>query len=384
LGRGIAPEILLEQVKAAAPWALEANIEPATRALAAAEIIPAFREDATHLRYFGLLLAAHYLTVGTFCPTDVDARIRHHAWVEMPSDRVRPAVALVDEAARWDARRVSARTVTLASSTHDEPVEGAPDDRTTSGHDGEWLSVRAGALARAAEENDAALVAALADAIDHEIDREARIFDVLARPGGDPLLALAASTVLAHNAGDLSRVVDAWPKHPALAELRARYTRLGHASPSADGPGRFGRAFVRAGALNKRMMAHENHRFLALRKARALRRSRELLLPFGPWLDDWGERVARALEHDENDVVEVVTALAENHLRGPTEEGCLRALAGIDRARRGGISALVPELPARLRKVISKGAVPAALRIGAAQFLERSRARARTALSEIP
>jgi hypothetical protein len=373
VGRGIAPEVLFEQVKAAAPWALEANIAPSTRVLAHAEVETAFREDATHLGYFGMLLAAHYLTVGSFCPTDVDSRIRHHVWVEMPAERVREAVALVDEAASWDARLVSARTVSTA------------DGDFTSGHDGEWFSVRAGALARACENGDAELANAIGERIDHELVREAKIFEALVRPREDSLRALEAATVIAHNTGDLSRVVEAWPANPALADFRAKYTRLGHERPE-----RFGRAFIRAGALNKRMMAHENHRFLALRKPRALRRSRELLLPFGPWLDAWGETVARAVEPNPSDsgpdpdLVEVVAALCENHLRGPTEEGCLRALAGIDRARRGGLTGVVRDLPARMRKIITQGAVPAALRVPASQYLERSRARARTALTEIP
>ena len=51
-----------------------------------------------------------------------------------------------------------------------------------------------------------------------------------------------------------------------------------------------------AGALNKDVMATENHRFLALRKPRALRASRELLLPIGPFFESWGRTVARALD----------------------------------------------------------------------------------------
>ena len=72
----------------------------------------------------------------------------------------------------------------------------------------------------------------------------------------------------------------------------------------------------------------------------------------GPWLDGWGETLGRALPEDE--CAEVVAALLENDERGPEEEGCLRALAGIDRARNGGLRALAHELPARVRKTIAQ------------------------------
>src|SRR6185312_2414745 len=125
---------------------------------------------------------------------------------------------------------------------------------------------------------------------------------------GDELDLLRAATTVAHNLGDLSRVVEAWPALEGLAELRAIYMRLGHA-PSA----RFGDRFARAGALNKAEMADENHRFLALRKARGLRRSRDLLLPIGPFFDAWGATVATHPALDARDRAEVVAALLAVH-----------------------------------------------------------------------
>ena len=73
-----------------------------------------------------LRLAAHYATVATFVPTDVDAQIRHHQWLGIADgERLEAACALVTEAARRDATLVSERV-----------TEGV------SGHDGEWLAVR--------------------------------------------------------------------------------------------------------------------------------------------------------------------------------------------------------------------------------------------------
>jgi hypothetical protein len=297
-----------------------------------------FRDGGGDTAYLHLMLAAHFATVATFVPTDVDARIRHHAWWAMEeAEVVDRAATLVDEAAAWDVDAVSARVVASALG----PL---------SGHDGEWLGVRAGALGRAVAVGAETLAARLAGAIDGELDRAERIL-AEALQGPAPR-ALAAATIVAHNLGDLSRVVEAWPKVDALAVHRPRYLRLGH--PDAPAPRR---PFVMAGALNKALVAHENHRFLPLRQARGLRRARALLLPIGPWLDGWGEVVARHEALDERDRAEVVTALLELHRSAPEQLGCLRALAGVHRATRGGLAIYADALPARLRKDPSRGRV---------------------------
>jgi hypothetical protein len=357
---GIAPPLLLAQVRSTAGWALDGDgAAPATSFRAALADVEA--AEAAHaaspqgVAYFRLLLAAHFSTVATFVPTDVDARIRHHAFAELDEAALGAACDVVDEAAGWSVPLVSARVVAGVS-----------------GHDGEWLSVRAGALGRAAALGATGLAARLREAIDAELAREHAVFaDLVAR--GDPLDVLRAATTLAHNLGDLSRVVEAWPALDRLAPLRAEYTRLGHA-PSP----RFGDLFARAGALNKAEMAGENHRFLALRKARGLRASRALLLPIGPLFDDWGAAVATHAALDERDRAEVVAALLGMHVARPTERGCLRALAAIDARTTGGLAAYASMLPARLRKTLSAGPVRDALKTPRAVFEARLRKRAGT------
>ena len=126
-----------------------------------------------------------------------------------------------------------------------------------------------------------------------------------------------------------------------------------------------------AGALNKALVAHENHRFLPLRQARGLRRARALLLPIGPWLDAWGEAVARHEALDERDRAEVVTALLEIHRSAPEQLGCLRALAGLHRATRGGLAIFADDLPARLRKDPLRGRVREEIDVEEAHFAAR-------------
>jgi hypothetical protein len=361
---GIANSLLIDQVRNTAAWlwtmpAAASLVAIFDTASAAAAVEPDGVDDviAPTLR---LRLAAHYATVATFVPTDVDAHIRHHMWVAIDDPVVFAAArACIDEAAARDPGLVSARV-----------AEGL------SGHDGEWLAVRAGALGRALALGLREEASALAALIDAELDREERALADALAGGATARTILALATIIAHNLGDLSRVVEAWPKMAEGNELKQRYSRLGH----ADGPRRRA-SFVRAGALNKELMAIENHRFLALRKPRALRRGRELLLPLGPWLDTWGETVARSPLLEEGERGEVVAALIDLHLASPQQQGCLRALAGIHRATRGGLTSYLAALPARTRKEAMRGLIRAALDVRPDHFEARLEKRCRAAVA---
>jgi len=353
---GIDPQLLVSQVRNTAAWLWED--ERAKAVTGVLDRVEEAEKDRTGLGYFRLMLASHFATVATFVPTDVDARIRHHVWAAMETpEEIAAAIDVVDEVARWDTRWVSARTV---------DVDGWP----MSGHDGEWFSVRAGALGRAAVLGFQDLADRLVVDIDRELDRESGAFEEALRGGAPGKRVLAIATILAHNLGDLSRVVEQWPQRPEVERIRRKYTRLGH--PEAED-----KRFLRAAHLNKAIMALENHRFLPLRKPRALRTSRSLLLPIGPWFDAWGETVARELE-DERDRAEVVTALLELHLSSPDQQGCLRALAGIHRATKGGLGTYAHELPARIRKEATRGRVREALDVAPAVFEARIEHRYKT------
>jgi len=362
LKSGILNSVLVEQVRNTAAWLwADAACRPLTEIFDSSVDEPLDAPGALE-RALRLRLAAHYATVATFVPTDVDAHIRHHMWVLVPDeDTFVRAKGCVDEAAARDATQVSARV-----------TEGL------SGHDGEWFSVRAGALGRALVLGLDAEAAQLADEIDAELDREQRVFAGAVARGAPATTTLKLATTIAHNLGDLSRVVDAWPKGARVGELHTRYSRLGH----SDGAGQR-REFVLAGELNKELMAVENHRFLALRKPRALRRSRELLLPVGPWFDEWGEKIGRSELLEDADRAEVVEALLELHFRSPVQDGCLRALAGIHRATRGGLAYYGTALPARLRKEVGRGRIREAIDVPRERFEARIDGRYRAALARL-
>lgn len=362
---GIAPTLLAEQVRNTAAWIVDdASLPPVRAVRNAAELTPRWQEDAQDPAYLELMLSAHFLTVATFVPTDVDSRIRHHHWATLPAERFEAALDAVDAIAALDARVVSARVVELDEHTR------------LSGHQGEWLAVRAGALGRALSLGLEPHVARLRAAIDRELEHEARCFVALERDERRALDALRAATTLAHNVGDLSRVVEQWPKSEAHTPIAERYVRLGHGKTDA-----FEGAFARAGMVNKEVMAHENHRFLALRAATALRRSPDLLLPVGPFFDDWGKTVATSRDLEESDRAETLECLLATHLRGPEQHGCLRAIAALHEHSPGGVDRLARELPARLRKLVTRGPVRDALGISRGVFEARMVKRARAAFA---
>lgn len=348
---GIAPSLLLEQVRATAPWAFGQSPRlPAEDVLATApDVERTWLAGDGGAGYFALLLAAHFTTVGTFCPTDVDARIREHAWRGLSGDRLAAAVARVEEVASWPVAPVTARHVVV-------------DGEVLSGHQGEWFSVLAGALGRALALGDTAVVERVRAWIEAELAREAALV-ARARKHGTPQELLAVVTTVAHNLGDLSRVVDTWAPEHADSALGARYRRLGH-----DDGARFDGAFVYAGELNKKLMALENHRFLPLRKPAALRRERAFLLPFGPYFHDWGKLVGSTKLLDDHERAEILHALVRVHELRVQERGCLRAIAGIHAVR--DVHKLGQLWPAKDRASLTRGGIALALRVSEPKFLE--------------
>ena len=351
---GIAPTLLLEQVKSTAPWAF--TIEPPLPAAAilatAPEIEKRWRANGGGEDYFVALLAAHFTTVATLCPTDVDARIRQHAWATLAKERLASAVTRVEEIARWPVPPVTARHVVI-------------DGEILAGHQGEWFSVMAGALGRALALSDASIVERTTAWIEAELTREARLV-TFARKNGTAQELLSVVTTVAHNVGDLSRVVDTWAPVHAESELGLRYRRLGH----EDGA-RFDGAFVFAGHLNKERMALENHRFLPLRGPKALRRERAFLLPFGPYFYDWGRLLGSTKLLDDAERAEILLALVRVHELRNEEHGCLRAIAGINDTYNGGVDKLARLWPAERRGSLARGGVRLALRLDEPSFLEK-------------
>lgn len=363
-GGFIGPQNLVAQVRVAAPYLFDGTHPreaerpreplPAAARLHEAAFHPlgfwavlfevdrlpaAERPDAcARTDYFALCLGAHYASVATFVPTDVDAKIRHALWFEEPgAEELARMNALAEHLGDWDVAGFSARNVS---------VDG---HGVVAGHDGERLSVFCGALLGNLAAGDSATAARFEARIDAELARQAAAFDAVARRPGDEQRLLLLAATLAHNAGDVDQGFAAKGARRVGARERERFTDL-----ARSGRRRYGGAYARAAELYRRLLAREGHRHYPLREVKELRVHPDLLLPLGPFFDDWGERVARSPHLDLRGRAAVVAALVDGLSRVPGQEGYVRALAGFDRAFEGGLEsrALAAHLGAATRRAL--------------------------------
>ncbi len=342
--RGIPALILLEQVQNTAPFLFDPTVTFATREPHlqwlrnfSARVSPTIMVDISHLDYFRLCLFAHHATVATFVPTDVDVHIRFKLWQPPLNLQTRLEMAeLVLESLSWDYTRVSTRLAT-------SPVSG----EFMSGHQGEWFSTVVAAYAAAAHlEKD--LSQRILEMVVNEIHRQAQIFADF-KQVKDGIGLHRAATVIAHNLGDLDRVIDQWELDDDCPLKKAAY-KAGH-EHRADLP----HELFEAGELNKAHMAIENHRHFALRRPRCLRRSPKFLLPISPFLEDWGQSIALSQDLTAGEKGEIAEFLVDGWVRLPLTVGYARALAGMESAMPGGASALWNEMPARNAKTLQTG-----------------------------
>jgi hypothetical protein len=327
--RGIAPELLLSQVKNTMPYLFEPGSKAFDHFVPARVIREyASREgsELSHFEYFRLCLSAHYLTVATPVPTDVDNQIRQKLWSSgLSLESALQMATFVLESRTWDFSVVSNRVV-----------------QGLSGHNGEWFAVASGAYCalkkyrspEAQMKREELLIA-----IGEETNRHSEIFGKNWREG-DGLACLRISAQIAHNFGDLDRVMDMWELDVA-DRLRLVYYKLAVRPFDSNGKLRhLGRLWT-AGELYKSpidgsAMAFENHRHFALRKPRSLRQHHDLLTPTGPFFDAWGKNVALKFRDEKGrpteQTHEVIDALKHGWERLPKSVGYGRALRGISEA----------------------------------------------------
>jgi hypothetical protein len=358
-GGFIGPQTLLGLVANTAPWLWDTSSErfaipPATHAsrldelarhplgwwsvLRHGERVAATAEPTPEqwTDYFVLCVAAHFATVATFVPTDVDTKIRVHLWyAERPQSERQRLCDFVLRLRDWDVSGISARWV---------EVDGCG---LVSGHDGERLSVLCGGLIGflVAGENEQAR--ALEDAIDAELLREAKAFETLARRPGRESDLLRLAALLTHNVGDVDQGLSAREGRRHGAAQRQRFAGL-----ATERHERYGGTFGRAAAVYRVALAADGHRHYPLRDVRRLRSAPELLLPLAPFLDDWGARLATWPGLDTQARAEAIAALVEGCRKLQGQAGYYRALAGFHGAYPGGLDAasLQNALPASVRR----------------------------------
>ncbi len=283
--------------------------------------------------YFAFCLACHHATVATFVPTDVDAKIRGLLWRQQrDGEAARRMFELAEHSLSWSIEGISRRATELAGVG---PV---------SGHNGEQLSVLAGALGYFLKRNDEEYAEKAANAIDAELEREALEFRFAVQHKGCELDALRLAASLTHNAGDLDQGISFWPSAASHDAARKRFARLAHENTQP-----YGGAYQIAARIYRKAMSPEGHRNYPLRGVKSLRRSPDFLLPLGPFLDDWGALIAVHPALDWQDRADVFAALLHGCRTIAGQRGYYRALHGITTSLGGNLEHLLRLSPARVR-----------------------------------
>jgi hypothetical protein len=314
-------------VRGAAPYLFESAHLPAIFSQVVAD--PA--APLAHEEYFELCLAAHWATVASFCPIDVDRSIRFALWQEALSfDALESMARKVLAAYHWNDFLVTKRRVV-------SPVSG----EQITGHSGEWFSVAVAAYG-ATRTRAPSLATQIREAIEFEVTREAKVYLEL-KKARDGVGLLTAASIIALNLAELDRVVEGW-KITAGDSLYDFAYRASHAEGAAAA--RFAGALAEAGRLHKAFLLAENQQYFLLHAPKLLRRSADFLLPVSPFLDAWGRGLASHPFVRPMDLVEVVEnlCLAWEQAKGPESctitSGYPRAVAGILGTLPGGMAGL--------------------------------------------
>lgn len=340
--RGVAPKILLSQVNNTAPFIFSEKFQsvPNHRYLTilqnSSQWLAKFPEaELDHAAYFELCVAAHWGTIATYVPTDVDNQIRFRLWhPALPLETLFSMVTLVEEALFWDASPVSTRGVQ------------SPISRDyLSGHHGEWFSISVAAYG-ALRKRHPERAKTMAELILKELDRQIQVFNDF-REVRDGIGSLKAATVVAHNTGDFVRVMDMW--NFEKDDLLRKEFALRESSNHLNG------GFAKLSELNRQYMAVENHRNFALRKPKSLRTQSAFLFPIGPFFDDWGKKIAQSPLLNDFELGEITEALVDGWVYLETAIGYARALVGMEMGIKGGLSQLCKLVPSKMAKQLSSG-----------------------------
>jgi hypothetical protein len=340
---GIAPNLLLRDVEVTAPFLFkgELNLEEKDRAYLAKLVF--YKKNLNALKhinlteYFYVCLAAHWATAGTFVPTNVDNQIREGLWKhkEILGHIDRMGQLTIDSWS-WNYEQVTNRK-----------SYNPANRQVMSTHEGTWLSVAIGAYNALRKHKKDGLADAVADVILAEITKEERLLLEL-REKRDVVNFLRSTALMAHNFGDLDRVIDQW-EMPEDDPFRKRIYKLGHRRHESYSP-----VLAYAGQVNKAFLSVENHRHMSMRQARCLRRSYRFLIPVGPFMDSWGETLGSAPDLTTAEKGEIVSCLFEGFKRQDLASGYARAFRGLVGALPAGLDSLAQDLPFDLVRELRK------------------------------
>ena len=116
----------------------------------------------------------------------------------------------------------------------------------------------------------------------------------------------------------------------------------------------YGGVFQFPGDLYKEMLASEGHRHYPLRAVKPLRRAAELMLPLGPFLDDYGARLATTALLNGAEKSEALEALVRGCKKVPGQSGYFRAIAGFREASSRVFDESVARIPTSSQKLLKE------------------------------
>ena len=340
---GIAPNILLKNVENTAPFLFQGELDTSGEKRAYLAKLVFYKKNLKALahidltEYFHLCLAAHWTTAGTFVPTDVDNQIREGLWRhEQVGAHIQRMTKLTIESWQWDYEQVTNRKSY-------NPARG----QVMSTHEGTWLSVAIGAYNALIKNKRAALAQDISDVILAEVEKEEKLLLEL-REQRDHINFLRSTALMAHNFGDLDRVMDQWQMNPEDPFYQRIY-KLGHKTNEAYSP-----ILVYAGQVNKAFLSVENHRHMSMRGPRGLRRSHKFLIPVGPFMDQWGGTLGESNLLSSAEKVEIIAAWYEGYNRQDHAFGYIRAYHGMLKSLPEGLESLARDLPFDFAQTLKK------------------------------
>lgn len=340
---GIAPNILLKHVENTAPFLFQGEINTKSVNCEYLEKLRHYKKNLKLLKnidlaeYFHICLSAHWSTAGTFVPTDVDNQIRKTLWSSGSIQKYIEKMAKTTMASwKWDYSQVTNRK-----------SYNRLNEQVMSTHEGTWLSVAIGAYCALVKNKKTQLAQEMAELILAEIQKEQGILNQL-REDRDHINFLRAAPLMAHNFGDLDRVMVQWEMDENDSFYK-RIFKLGHKLNSNYDP-----ILVYTGKVNKEFSSKENHRHMSMRQPKCLRKSYKFLIPVGPFMDDWG----RALGSSDNlslaEKAEIVAALFEGYKRQDQAFGYIRGYRTLLAEMENGLGSFDQELPYDLIREIRK------------------------------
>lgn len=339
---GIAPNLLLKDVEVTAPFLFQGELDTSGSARAYLEKLRFYKKNLKLLKeidlaeYFYLCMSAHWATAGTYVPTNVDNQIREGLWKHQEIQRhIEKMARTTLESWKWDYGQVTNRKTK-------NPLTG----EVLSTHEGTWLSVAIGAYC-ALKKHKHPLQQDMAEMIVAEIRKEEAVLTEL-REKREAVAFLSTTALMAHNFGDLDRVIDQWGM-PADDPFRLKIYKLGH-EPHAD----YSPVLAYAGQVNKAFLSVENHRHMSLRQAKCLRRSHHFLVPVGPFMEEWGKLLGESKLLTLTEKAEIIMAFYEGWSRQDKAFGYIRAFRGLTDVQPQGLLTFERDIPADLMREIKK------------------------------